>query len=199
MATHIITPADLGDLTAAPTSTAAEILRNVAIILATRKGSIPMDRRLGIGWDLLDMPMPRARQKAVADVLDAIEYGEPRASVTDVYITRDPSEPCRAQIAVRLDLDGLDADEEALAQTMTQGEIDALNDRAAQRFLDVPDYTLLAFYTTSRGHLYEIDQDSGAEPAALLNAEGHLILTPAEGREDDLFQFTVSGHLEVTA
>ena len=42
------------DVSFQPTSEREEILQNVRTILATRKGSVPLDRDLGITWEHLD-------------------------------------------------------------------------------------------------------------------------------------------------
>ncbi len=71
-------------LTLNETDPVASVLQNVAIILATRRGSCPMYRDFGISMDFLDRPMPVAKTLAYAEIKNAIETYEPRASVVGV-------------------------------------------------------------------------------------------------------------------
>jgi len=70
---------------------AEEVLQNVAIILATVEGSVPLDRQFGTLWQMVDDPRPIARQRAKADIVDAIEEHEPRAIVEGVTFSRGDS------------------------------------------------------------------------------------------------------------
>lgn len=71
-------------LTLNETDTVASVLQNVAIILATRRGTCPLYREFGISMDFLDRPMPVAKTLAYAEIKEAIEAYEPRASVVGV-------------------------------------------------------------------------------------------------------------------
>lgn len=71
-------------LTLNETDTVASVLQNVAIILATRRGSCPMYRDFGISMDFLDRPIPVAKTLAYAEIKEAIETYEPRATVAGV-------------------------------------------------------------------------------------------------------------------
>ena len=66
-----------------------EILQNVRTILATRKGSVPLDRAFGISWDNVDQSLPAAKMLMRSEVIDAIERYEPRAKVTSVDFAED--------------------------------------------------------------------------------------------------------------
>lgn len=68
----------------APATVADEIVQNVRTILATRRGSVPLDRAFGISWDMLDEPMAVSRMRMMADITDAIRRYEPRATVRGV-------------------------------------------------------------------------------------------------------------------
>ena len=67
-----------------PQTTEEEIAQNVAVILATPKFSVPLDRGLGMEMNFLDKPVPAAKVLAIGDVMDAIEEGEPRVKVREV-------------------------------------------------------------------------------------------------------------------
>ncbi len=86
-------PGALSDLALGETETAAAILRNVAVILATRKGSVPLYRDFGISWDALDKPLPVAQTMLIPEIREAIETWEPRASFLGVTFAQDLSMP----------------------------------------------------------------------------------------------------------
>ena len=68
------------DVDFAPETEVVEILQNVRTILATRKGSVPLDRDFGLSWQYLDAPTAVAQMQ----IIDAIETYEPRAKVKSV-------------------------------------------------------------------------------------------------------------------
>lgn len=75
-----------------PGSVEAEVLQNVATILATTRFSAPYARTLGLNPEYLDDPMPVARARAMADIIEAINRNEPRCKVIDVTFTEDGAE-----------------------------------------------------------------------------------------------------------
>ena len=81
-----------------------EILRNVAVILATPKGSVPMYRSFGLDMSFLDKPMNIAKNMAVIPVREAIEEWEPRAVYKDMTLTPDPSDPGRLAFTVQIEI-----------------------------------------------------------------------------------------------
>ena len=66
-----------------------EILQNVATIISSRTGTMPMSRDIGLSWDWLGMPLSRAQPQIVADVANAIAELEPRATLEDVEAETD--------------------------------------------------------------------------------------------------------------
>lgn len=72
-----------------PKNISAEVLQNVRTILATRRGSVPLDRAFGISWEHLDEPLPIAKMHTMSDVIDAVRRYEPRAVIEDVGISAD--------------------------------------------------------------------------------------------------------------
>jgi hypothetical protein len=78
---------DLSPLTKvdfAPGSVVEEICQNIRTILATPKGSVPLDREFGVDMEGLDMPEPIAQMMFRMNVIDAVERFEPRARVLKV-------------------------------------------------------------------------------------------------------------------
>ena len=73
--------------------TVASVLQNIAMILSTPKGSVPMHRDFGLEMEFLDMPTSQAEVLMVAPVREAIQRWEPRAAVLDVSFSEDPARP----------------------------------------------------------------------------------------------------------
>lgn len=73
----------------------ASILQNVAMILSTPKGSVPMYRDFGISIEALDRPIQAAKALLRGQVKEAVEQYEPRAEVIGVTFEQDPSDPSR--------------------------------------------------------------------------------------------------------
>ena len=65
------------------------VLQNIAVILSTPKGSVPMYRDFGISVDILDRPIPVAKAMMTADIKEAIERWEPRALFISVEFMED--------------------------------------------------------------------------------------------------------------
>ena len=81
-----------------------EIKQNVAIILATPKGSVPMYRDFGLDMSFLDKPMNVAKNMAVIPVREAIEEWEPRAAYKDMTLEADPSNPGKLAFSVQIEI-----------------------------------------------------------------------------------------------
>ena len=80
--TYKVNAMDLKRLRLLEMETVASVLQNIAIILKTPKGSVPMYR-----------PMPVAEVMLRVAVKEAIERWEPRAEVVDVTFTGNASNP----------------------------------------------------------------------------------------------------------
>lgn len=86
--TYHVSEMDLKSVRLNERDTVYSVLQNVALILATPKGSIPMYREFGLERDFLDMPGPAAETRMLAPVREAVELWEPRATVKDVKFVR---------------------------------------------------------------------------------------------------------------
>lgn len=82
------------------------VLSNVATILATPKGSVPLYREFGLDMSFLDKPEPVARSRMVAPVREAVQRWEPRARVGDVDAVSDPAQPGRLVPVVTIEIEG---------------------------------------------------------------------------------------------
>ncbi len=81
-----------------------EILQNVAVILSTPKGSVPLDREFGVSWMFVDSPTPRALAELRAEILSALERYEPRVRVLEISFTADAGKPSKVIPKVKLEI-----------------------------------------------------------------------------------------------
>ncbi len=93
MARVKIRPADLRNISIDEQDTVKSVIQNIAVLLSTRKGTVPMYREFGLDWRALDKPMPRALQLLRVDIKEAIEEFEPRAQVLSIEFEADASNP----------------------------------------------------------------------------------------------------------
>lgn len=94
----------LGDVDFAPGSVEEEVAQNVRTILATRAGTVPMDRDLGITWEFLDMPIASARARVNNEITRKIQRYEPRARVTKVVYETSNAEAGGLQARVHIEV-----------------------------------------------------------------------------------------------
>lgn len=91
--TYKVTAADIGAISLNETNTVRSVLQNIAIILSTRQGTVPLYREFGLPMRFLDKPIPVARTLLVAEVKEAIEEFEPRAEFIGISFSEDASTP----------------------------------------------------------------------------------------------------------
>lgn len=101
-----VSAADSKKLRLNETDAVASALQNIAVILATRKGSVPLYRDFGLPWDFLDRPLPVAKTLMVALIREAIETWEPLATFISVDFIEDPSMPGMLRPVVEVEIDG---------------------------------------------------------------------------------------------
>lgn len=82
--TYRITPGSLGPLKLNETDTVTSALQNVAIILSTWEGTVPLYRGFGISSEYMHMPIPAAKALLRAEIKEKVERYEPRVSVIGV-------------------------------------------------------------------------------------------------------------------
>lgn len=68
----------------APKNDVNEILQNVRTILATTKGTIPLDREFGIDGSVIDIPTMQAQAYLTNEIFQAIRRYEPRVSIDNI-------------------------------------------------------------------------------------------------------------------
>ncbi len=68
------------------------VLQNIAVLLATPRGSVPLYRDFVISTNILDRPIPVAKTMMIADIREAVEEWEPRVRVTSIEFSEDMAE-----------------------------------------------------------------------------------------------------------
>ncbi len=101
---YTVSATDLANIRLKEENRVKEILRNVAVILATPKGSVPMNRSFGLDTSFLDKPMNAAKNMTVIPVREAIEEWEPRAAYKDMTLFPDPSNPGKLTFTVQIEI-----------------------------------------------------------------------------------------------
>ncbi|MCP4747308.1 MAG: hypothetical protein GY874_14380 [Desulfobacteraceae bacterium] len=61
-----------------------QIVQNVKTILATVRGSVPLDRNFGVACTYVDDAVPAVKAKLAADIVQSINTYEPRVEVTNI-------------------------------------------------------------------------------------------------------------------
>ena len=92
---YTVSALDFSTLRLNETDRVASILQNVSVILRTGLRTSPMCREVGLPTDFVDRPIPAVKPLLIAAVREAVEQFEPRAEVTAVTFSEDPSQPGR--------------------------------------------------------------------------------------------------------
>ena len=91
--TYQVNAVDMKKLRLLENNTIASVLQNIAIILSTPRGSVPMYREFGLPQDFLDKPMPVAKVMLISALKETIERWEPRAEFVGVTFAGNASNP----------------------------------------------------------------------------------------------------------
>lgn len=83
---------DISKIRLNETDRVESILQNIAIILATRQGTVPLYRNFGLQQKFLDRPISVAKTLLCAEVKEAVEQFEPRASVVGISFQGENSD-----------------------------------------------------------------------------------------------------------
>lgn len=102
---YMVSATDLKSIRFNEENTVSSVLQNIAIILSTPMGTVPLYRDFGLDWSFLDKPTPVAKVLMVAPVQEAIRKWEPRATVLDVSFSEDPAQPGVLIPTVEVDID----------------------------------------------------------------------------------------------
>ena len=101
---YLVSAADLENIRLNEADEVNAALQNIALILATPKGSAPFYRDFGISSEFLDKPVPVAKVMMISEVREAVEEWEPRASVVNVNFKENVLEPGRLVPVVEVEI-----------------------------------------------------------------------------------------------
>jgi len=82
---YLVNGRDLSGVQLDPADRVTAILQDVAVVLTTRQGSVPLYRKFGLPMRFLDMPINAGIPVMVAEVMEAIDEFVPEAEVLDVH------------------------------------------------------------------------------------------------------------------
>jgi len=101
---YVVSPDDTLTLRLGETDPVRQVLQNVAVLLATPKGSVPLYRDFGLDWSCLDKPTPVAKAMLRGAVREAILRWEPRVNLLDIQIEEDATQPGLLRPSVRIEV-----------------------------------------------------------------------------------------------
>lgn len=79
------------------------VLQNISMLLKTKRGTVPLDRDFGLEMEFMDMPIDAAETIAYAEITEAVEEYEPRATISD--ITMEAGADGKAKLIVEVNIE----------------------------------------------------------------------------------------------
>ena len=102
MITYEVTPKDPATINISPKTEAEEIIQNVRTILATQKGTIPLDREFGLDGTVIDLPINLAKARLTNDIFQALKRYEPRVTIERIDFDGDASGKVIPKVVITL-------------------------------------------------------------------------------------------------
>jgi len=90
---YLVSSRDIGKIKLLESDTVTSVMQNIAIILSTKRGTVPLYREFGLPMNFVDKPIPVAKALAVAEITEAIAEFEPRARLKDITFEIDEDVP----------------------------------------------------------------------------------------------------------
>lgn len=97
---YVVTRKTISNIDLAPDTEVAEILQNVQTLINIEKGTIPLDREMGISEKIIDMPIVQAKGKYMNEIFNNIRKYEPRATIGNITFTADLNGTLQPRIEV---------------------------------------------------------------------------------------------------
>lgn len=101
---YVVKATDLKNISLNESDVVTSVLQNVAIILNTWQGEVPLYRNFGLPPDVMHKPMNVAKQMLRASIIECIEEYEPRASVKTISYDVSKDEPDKLIPVVELEV-----------------------------------------------------------------------------------------------
>lgn len=80
----------------------ASILQNIAVLLGTKKGTVPMYRDFGLPMEYIGKPMTIAETLLLNEVTEAVRKFEPRATVNECSLKINDDNQYVAELEVEI-------------------------------------------------------------------------------------------------
>ena len=100
--TYTVNSADDYSLNLAEGNNEESILQNIALLLNTKQGSVPMYRDFGLPMEFLDKPPDAAEAIAYSEITEALDTFVPEAKLEDISFTHSNG---KMSISVEVSLD----------------------------------------------------------------------------------------------
>ena len=100
----IINTAAIKKITLNENDTEKSVMQNIAIIIRTRMGTVPLYREFGLSHECVDKPLTVAAPEIIADLREAIEEFEPRVRVKSIRFGIHPDKPGTLMPEVEVDI-----------------------------------------------------------------------------------------------
>ena len=101
-----VTETDVYPLTLNEEDAAKSVRQNIALILTSFRGTIPLYRDFGLSSESIDKPINVARTMLISDIKESVETYEPRATVTDITFKASPDNPSTIIPVVEVEING---------------------------------------------------------------------------------------------
>lgn len=98
-----VNSADKYSLSLQQDSKVFSVLQNIALLLNTKRGTVPMYRDFGLPMEFVDKPIDVAENMAYVEISDALEEFEPRAKLEDVYFDKTANGKMTITVEVSVD------------------------------------------------------------------------------------------------
>lgn len=101
---YVIRSDDPAELTLCENDDRKSILQNIAVLLSTRCGTVPMYREFGLPMNFLDKPMSVAETLMAAEIKDALADFEPRATYIDLSLEANVEKPGEVIVILEVEI-----------------------------------------------------------------------------------------------
>lgn len=102
---YTVTSSVLASITLNQSDYVSSVIQNIAIILSTRQGTVPLNREFGLPMAFLDRPINVAKVIAYKEVCEALAAYEPRATVVNIGFAGNEEDPCLLEITVEVEIE----------------------------------------------------------------------------------------------
>lgn len=99
---YVITTKDPTTINMSPKNEAEEVLQNIRTILATAKGTVPLDREFGLDNTVIDLPTSLGKAKLTNEIFQAVKRYEPRVTIDSISFSGDISGKIIPKVVITL-------------------------------------------------------------------------------------------------